>query len=637
MKKRPSRQLLLSGLIPTLLAAGLCLYRPGWLTGLEYSAYDAMLRSLPARQPSAQIVIVDIDERSLTSVGQWPWRRDIIAALIERLRDLGASIIALDIIFAEADRLQTAGVASDDRLADTLREGRVVLGYAMQFDGEDDAPRECVRHALGLPIIRRGGGATQADEPFFRATSAICNLPALTQAASSSGFLNAAPDPDGILRRVPLLIELGGRVYPSLATAAVSAVTDVRNPMLNVVNVNMSQFVLEKRRVPLDGKSNLLLRYRGRKRTFPYVSAVDVLNGAVDSGRVAHKIVLVGTTALGTREVVATPLDTLFAGVEVQATVADNLLQEDFLYRPEHGVALEAQAVLAAGLVCTLVMGWLGLVTGALFATLCVTAIWLGAAALMAASAGFLSPVYPTAGVVSVFAVMTLARYAIERDHAVRSDRERAMSQRLMVRTLLSLTETRDADTGRHSRRTENYARALATELAARPRFRSFLTPERIDLLVSLAPIHDIGKVGVPDRLLNKPDKLTPEELVEMRQHPSYGRDVIVRAQRDAGAIDDEILKMAKDIVYTHHERWDGTGYPQGLRGDDIPIVGRVMALVDAYDAMTSTRPYQAPLTHEAATRLIASGRGTLFDPDVVDAFVNISPDFAHLSLTSDR
>jgi HD-GYP domain-containing protein (c-di-GMP phosphodiesterase class II) len=637
MKRREWRQLLLWSLVSTLLAAGLSLSRPGWLARFEYGIYDAMLRSIAMRSPSGQIVIVDIDERSLAAVGQWPWRRDVMAQLVRRLRDLGASVIALDIIFAEADRYQTTGAAFDDVLADTLRTGRVVLGYALTFDRRDVPSTECVHHSLGLPIVRRFGASADSDTPFFRATQAICNLPALTAAASGSGFLNAAPDPDGILRRAPLLMELNGRVYPSLALAAVSAATGARDPALHVVNVNTSRLVLGTGTVPLDGKANLLLRYRGPKRTFKYVSAVDVLKGTVDSRMITSKIVLVGTTALGTREVVATPLDTLFAGVEVQATVADNLLQQDFVYRHEHGAALETQTVLASGIFSALAVSWLGLGWGGALVGALLGAIWIGAISAMSAGGTFFSPLFPTIGLTTALAAMTVARYAIERRHAVRADHEKATSQRLMVRTLLSLTETRDADTGRHSRRTENYARALATELAASPRHRDYFMPERIDLFASLAPIHDIGKVGIPDRLLNKPGRLTAEELVEMRRHPVYGRDVIVRAQRDAGAIDDEILTMAKDIVYTHHERWDGTGYPQGLRGTAIPIVGRVMAVVDVYDAMMTRRPYQAPLTHEAALKIVGEGRGTHFDPDVVDAFMRISTDLARLSADGDR
>ena len=200
-----------------------------------------MLRSIATRPPGSQIVIVDIDERSLAAVGQWPWRRDVMAQLIRRLKDLGASVVALDIIFAESDRYQTTGTASDDVLADTLRAGGVVLGYALTFDRTDEPSTECVQHSLGLPIVRRFAGSADTDVPFFRATRAICNLPALTAAASSSGFLNAAPDPDGILRRAPLLMELHGRVYPSLALAAVAAATAVREPALHVINVNTSR------------------------------------------------------------------------------------------------------------------------------------------------------------------------------------------------------------------------------------------------------------------------------------------------------------------------------------------------------------------------------------------------------------
>src|SRR5207245_9318101 len=152
-------------------------------------------------------------------------------------------------------------------------------------------------------------------------------------AVVTSGFLNAAPDSDGILRRVPLLVELDGRVYPGLALAAVVAATGVRDIALRIANVNASVLAIDNRTVPVDGQGNLLLRYRGKKRTFPYFSAADVLTDHVPAGALRGKIVFVGTTALGTREVVATPLDTLFAGVEVQATVADNLLEQDFMRR----------------------------------------------------------------------------------------------------------------------------------------------------------------------------------------------------------------------------------------------------------------------------------------------------------------
>src|SRR4029078_1727668 len=201
-----------------------------------------------------------------------------------------------------------------------------------------------------------------------------------------------------------------------------------------------------------------------------------------------------------------------------------------------------------------------------------------------------------------------------------------------MVQTLLSLTENRDAETGRHSRRTQMYARILAQELSTHPEYRDYLTPERVDLLSSLAPLHDIGKVGIPDHILNKPGALTADEMAEMRRHPVLGREGILKAEQQVGVHDDATLAMAKDIVYTHHEKWDGSGYPQRLQGTGIPIPGRVMAIVDVYDAAVTRTLYRRTMSHDDTVKFIMAGKGTHFDPAVVDAFVRASSVIAHVS-----
>src|SRR5262245_28519864 len=388
MTSGPRRLVLLSGLLPTLVIALLSLYRPPSFTGLEYGTYDRMLRAAGARSPGDNVVIVDVDERSLAAIGQWPWRRDLVGSLLARLRDLGASTIALDLIFAEPDRSTAAGTSPDEALARTLQQGGVVLGYGLTFDPPSGQAGACVQHPLGLAIVRSGDD--DAGDPFFEATGATCSLPVLAHAARASGFLNAAPDPDGRLRRVPLLLSFNDRIYPALGLAAVLASGSPRQVSLRVINVNATSLQLGDRSVALDGKSNLLLRYRGRKHRFPYVSAAEVLAGQQTSSVFKDKIVFVGTTALGTRDVVSTPMDSQFAGVEVQATVADNLLQDDFIRHPEHAVALETLVVLGLGVAAALTVGRFGFVWGAAGVSASILMLWMGAVGLMSERGVFL-------------------------------------------------------------------------------------------------------------------------------------------------------------------------------------------------------------------------------------------------------
>jgi adenylate cyclase len=635
------RLIFLYGVIPAIVAAALALYRPLFVQRLDNAVYDTMMRWAGTRPHANRVVIVNVDEKSMATVGQWPWRRDVIADLIEGLRALGASAVAVDIIFPEPDERSTkhqsdsVSETPDRLLAATLRGGRVVLGYAFTFDDSEHGSSPCVLHPLNVAFIH--APEEREDEPLFRATGAICSLPMLGSAAGLSGFLNAAPDSDGILRRVPLLIQRDAGVYPQLALAAVTAATGSRVHALRVMNVNAASLIVDNHIIPLDGKGNLLVRYRGEKRTFPYVSAADVLNQQVPSHLVKDKIAFVGTTALGTREVVATPLDTLFTGVEVQATVADNLLQEDFIGRHELAMTAESLGALTLGLIVTWLLTRAGFIWGAVAALASLAGMWFGAEFWLSANGVFMSPLFPTLGVTGAMGSMTVAKMLVERRRADTAGVEKTTAQRLMVQTLLSLTETRDVETGKHSRRTQQYAKVLAQQLSTHPRFHDYLTPERIDLLSSLAPLHDIGKVGVPDAVLNKPGALTAEELVEMRRHPIYGRDVILRAEQQVGVRDDAILSLAKDIVYTHHERWDGTGYPQGLCGTDIPVPGRLMAVVDVYDATVTRTLYKKPMTHESAVQFIISGKGTHFDPAVVDAFLSVASEFRRVAQDSDH
>jgi putative two-component system response regulator len=199
--------------------------------------------------------------------------------------------------------------------------------------------------------------------------------------------------------------------------------------------------------------------------------------------------------------------------------------------------------------------------------------------------------------------------------------------QDVTIQVMASLAETRDQETGNHIRRTQNYVRALAEQLKNHPRFQKFLTDHTINLLYKSAPLHDIGKVGVPDHILLKPGPLTAEEFEIMKTHTTLGRDAIVQAEKSLGMKVD-FLQLAKEIAHSHQEKWDGTGYPQGISGDDIPIAARLMAIADVYDALISSRVYKEAMPHEEAVAIIQAGYGQHFDPDVVDAFMAIHPTF---------
>jgi len=212
-------------------------------------------------------------------------------------------------------------------------------------------------------------------------------------------------------------------------------------------------------------------------------------------------------------------------------------------------------------------------------------------------------------------------------DEVTKRTHELNTIQDVTILAMASLAETRDSDTGYHLRRTQSYVKALAEKLRTHPRFSKFLTPRTIDLLYKSAPMHDIGKVGIPDSILLKPGRLDPSEFEIMKTHTTLGRDAIEHAEKQLG-MKVEFLTIAKEIAYSHQEKWDGSGYPTGARGDDIPISARLMALADVYDALISRRVYKDGMTHEQAATIIKAGRGSHFDPDIVDAFLEIQDEF---------
>ncbi len=218
----------------------------------------------------------------------------------------------------------------------------------------------------------------------------------------------------------------------------------------------------------------------------------------------------------------------------------------------------------------------------------------------------------------------------LEQEVAKRT-REISAVQDVTILAMASLAETRDNETGNHIRRTQHYVKALAEALRQQPKFATVLDDHTIAMLFKSAPLHDIGKVGIPDRILLKPGRYEPEEFAIMQRHPLLGLQAIEHAEQSLGTSVD-FLRVAKEIAYGHHEKWDGSGYPQGLVGEAIPLSARLMAVADVYDALISRRVYKEGMPHQQAAEIIAQGRGSHFDPDVVDAFFQIEQTFVAIA-----
>ena len=643
------------GLVLSMTLAILSIFPPYFFRTVDQKLYDARLRSLPKGSTSHLPVIVDIDEKSLSLLGQWPWPRYRLALLLEEIRRAGALSTGLDMVFPEEDRtslrilqrdLERAfnirGVFNkvpnqlldnDSFFAQILSRGPFILGFKFLFPNEKPLHRPCWLHSL--PIVRlEKPGVAPGKSTLFQAKDVVCNLEVLAKASPASGFFNMIQDIDGTIRRIPLVIEYNGQVYPSLALAAFSQALGQQQILLQVNENGLESIRLGETLIPVDAQGNMLIRFRGPGKNFTYLSAVDILQGRFSKEKLKGKIVLLGTTAVGLGEPRSTPLESVLPGVEIHAAVLDNLLRKDFLSRPSWVPGLEFLLVLTSGVGTSLLLAWTGAVWSLIFLAFFSFGLWQISAWLLQLKGIDLSPFFPLVTIGILYSLLTVLKYWREENSLKKRTRELAQAQDFTILCLAALAETRDSETGGHIFRSRRFVQVLAKQLATRSKYAKILTPETIDMLYKTAPLHDIGKVGVHDAILLKPGRLTEEEFQEMKKHTVYGRQALQSAEdRFGGGLKNPFLEYGKEIAYTHHEKWDGTGYPDGLQGEQIPLVGRIMAIVDVYDALISKRVYKKPITHEEALSIIVGQKGTLFDPDVVESFLEIHEEFKKLSI----
>lgn len=228
------------------------------------------------------------------------------------------------------------------------------------------------------------------------------------------------------------------------------------------------------------------------------------------------------------------------------------------------------------------------------------------------------------------------ARQALEQHNQLLEEKvhertlEIELTQDAAIFSLSMLAEARDQETGEHIRRTQHFVKILAQKLQTHPKYQAFLNDKTIEMLFKSAPLHDIGKIAVPDHILKKPGKLSEDERKEMQKHTIYGGDAIKNAEKLSGS--SSFLRFAREIAYSHQEKWDGSGYPEGLNGVQIPVSARLMAVADVYDALVNKRIYKAAFSHQSAVAYIKQQKGLHFDPDMVDAFIKIEARFKEIT-----
>jgi HD-GYP domain-containing protein (c-di-GMP phosphodiesterase class II) len=643
-KSKEHSLIILCGIALTCVVAFLYLFQPFLLSALDLKIYDTLLKSRSGHTASGSIIIVDIDTKSLAQYGQWPWPRYRIAQLLDKLREMGALSVGVDILFTEPDRnslrnvqkniladfnytVSLSGVPrqyidNDALLANTLRKGPFVLGY--QFSFGEPVEKKCTLHPVNV-LIRKKQDVPDSVNDLFKPSSVDCLYQPLAEATPASGFINIKPDRDGIIRRVPLIMEYDGQFCAHLSLAVLLLAAKQEQMVLTVGQAGTESLSIESVEIPLEHKGTFLIPFHGPHGTYRHISASDILNGKTETREIDGHIVIIGASAPGLLDIRATPTDPTMAGAEVHANIIDAILQGDFIVRPKTAAVYEFIAIVFFGLLSTILFARCKAVANLTFLFFfSLVAVILPV--FLFRNGIYLSPLFPVLAYTSNFSLLSFLDFWRGERMLKEKTRLQLATQEAMLETIANITETRDLETGGHIRRTRSYVKTLAEHIRIKPEYVNTVNDAFIEHLLQAAPLHDLGKVGVPDHILLKPGRLTAEEFEEVKKHTQYGKRVIDAAKVKLGG--SSFLRLAGEMVLSHHEHWDGKGYPNGLKCEEIPLSGRIMAIADVYDALITDRPYRKGLSHEKAVEIILAGRASQFDPKLIDAFEEVHATF---------
>jgi len=622
------------------------IYTSGYLESLDNKVYEIFSNRFDFHKEekanlTPSVIIIEIDKKSVDKLGQWPWSRIITANLINKINQAHPSTIGINIMFRQHDKssivsiqefyknymgydLKVSGLDknlfdNDKIFVEALRQTKTILSVYMQ-----DSPKvykSCNPKNSNTNSIKDA-------QTTYTAASMLCNMDQFHKASYSFGFINTKIDKDNTIRRTPLFMQYDKSIVASFALANLLAID--KNIEFNEKN---SIKILNHTFRTNDASEVLLSFYD--KSWYKHISAIDILEDRVDMSKLSGKIILIGTSLLGSKNQHRVTTGETLNGTDISATTIENILNDHLLWQPEFLkytnllfaflFSLASIFILRKKRYFALTMFYIVSVLFSFFLT------------LFAFKHGiYTSTTYGWVPLILHFLMLGLIVLYLYNQEKKVYYKELSHSHSAALESMALVAGTKDFETGEHLNRTKEYMKLLANYLRENGIYKKTLSHEFIDTIYQAAPLHDIGKVGIPDVILQKPGRLDKDEFIIMKNHPKIGMQIISNAMTSYNK--NNFLKAAYNIAYYHHERWDGSGYPLGLKEKEIPLEARLMAIVDVYDALTTERCYKEAYSYEKAETLIINERGRHFDPYIVDAFIKIKDKFRYISrINSDK
>ncbi len=603
------------------------------LTSFIFSVYNGDDDS----NQTSNVVIVNIDNKSISQIKQWPWSRVIYAQLIANINEMTPATIGFNMSFCYKDKaspivikkfyqkyfdlnttinnIPTELQNNDRFLAQKLANSKSVLSVNLSNSNKKTAAH-CAD--LSYDILDMNG-----IRHISTATYLKCNTQEFHQNNPNFGFTNIHVDRDGRVRKIPLLKSYRDNIIPSFGLATLLSLNihdyDAQNRVLSFFD---SSILLESR-------DRLLLPYsRSSAHTF---SAIDVLKREVPSETFHGKIVIVGSTINSEDRYYKIFNGKRVYSSEIHASYIESLLNHTFLIQNGiyKGLNIFAAFFLSLLLYFLFNKRWYMAMSIVTFSVMVFSIFWL----IIKFKEGiYISIGYLWVPLLSVYGILLIATFFSKNrkeKEALKEDLVRSLHSTATSMALVA--NTHDQETGEHLIRTKKYVKLLAMQLYRKGFYPKLITLHQIELISEAAPLHDIGKVGISDSILKKPGKLTVEEFEIMKKHSQLGADIITQSLEYYDH--NPLLEIAYNIALYHHERWDGTGYPTGLKEEEIPIEAQLMSIADVYDALISKRRYKEAFTYDKAESIIISERGKAFNPILVDIFIEQKERFKSISL----